>query len=310
MTSLVEGTPWMASTADIRFQRQALIALGVALTLSVMVSLIPLAEPIQVAKETKARFAEIILPPPAPPSPPVLERPKLKPKPIDTKPKVKPKIEKPMEVVVAEQPQTVKQAREKAKVSGLMAFQDQLKEMRQSTDANTFQDTATLSRGAGEAAQLERAVITSNRATAKRASVNTAALSNQTGGIALAGRESTIVDAPIEQVAATGAVRLVRPDINAVRSIEEVRRVFDANKGAIFSIYNRALRKDPSLLGKVVLELVIEPDGTVSACGILASDLTDEELLSRVMRRVQLFDFGERDVAVTKISYPVHFLPT
>jgi hypothetical protein len=28
------------------------------------------------------------------------------------------------------------------------------------------------------------------------------------------------------------------------------------------------------------------------------------------VRRVQLFNFGEKDVAVTRISYPVHFLPT
>ena len=306
------AVPWMLSEADLRFQRQALIALAVASVLSLAVSLIPLADPIATVKETKARFAEIILPPPEPPTPAVLDRPK--PKPIEAKPKLEPKIEPKIEpakqVIVAEQKQTVKQAREKAKISGLMAFQDQLKEMRQSGDTQPLQDTASLTRGSGEAARLERALLTSNSATARRASVNTAALSNQTGGIALAGRESTIVDAPGEEVAATGAVRLIRPDLNGVRSIEEVRRVFDANKGAIFSIYNRALRKDPSLLGKVVLELVIEPDGTVSTCDVLTSDLTDEELLSRVMRRVQLFDFGERDVAVTKISYPVHFLPS
>ena len=195
-------------------------------------------------------------------------------------------------------------------VSGLMAFQDQLKAMREPVATNTVQDTASLTRGAGEAARLERSLLTSNSTSARRASVNTAVLPNQIGGIALAGRESTIVDAPEEEVVATGAVRLIKPDLSTVRSIEEVRRVFDANKGAIFSIYNRALRKDPSLLGKVVLQLVIEPDGTVSACDILTSDLADEELVSRVMRRVQLFDFGERNVSVTKISYPVHFLPS
>ena len=100
------------------------------------------------------------------------------------------------------------------------------------------------------------------------------------------------------------------PDLTGTRSIEEIRRVFDANKGAIFSIYNRALRKDPTLLGKVVLELVIEPDGTVSACEVLTSELGSEELITRVVRRVQLFDFGAKDVGVTRISYPVHFLPT
>ena len=306
---IMTTVPWMPSQADIRFQRQAFVTLALALALSVIISLIPLPGPIKTVKETKTRFAEIIMPELASPSPPVIELAKPKPKPAEVKPKPEP-LEKPPQVLVAEQPQTVKQAREKAKVSGLMAFQDQLKSMREAVDTSTMQDTASLTRGAGEAARIERSVLTSNSASARRASVNVAALSNQTGGIALAGRESTIVDAPEAEVATTGAVRLIKPDLNAVRSIEEVRRVFDANKGAIFSIYNRALRKDPSLLGKVVLELVIEPDGTVSACDVLTSDLADEELIGRVMRRVQLFDFGERNVAVTKISYPVHFLPT
>jgi len=306
---IMTTVPWMPSQADIRFQRQAFVTLALALALSVIISLIPLPDPIKTVKETKTRFAEIILPELASPAPPVIELAKPKPKPAEVKPKPEP-LEKPPQVLVAEQPQTVKQAREKAKVSGLMAFQDQLKSMREAVDTSTMQDTASLTRGAGEAARIERSVLTSDSASARRASVNVAALSNQTGGIALAGRESTIVDAPEEEVATTGAVRLIKPDLNAVRSIEEVRRVFDANKGAIFSIYNRALRKDPSLLGKVVLELVIEPDGTVSACDVLTSDLADEELIGRVMRRVQLFDFGERNVAVTRISYPVHFLPT
>jgi hypothetical protein len=126
----------------------------------------------------------------------------------------------------------------------------------------------------------------------------------------MTGRETTIVEAVETEVAETGAMRLVKPELSGVRSIEEIRRVFDANKGAIFSIYNRALRKDPTLLGKVVLELVIQPDGTVSACEVLASELQNDELVARVVRRVQLFNFGERDVAVTRISYPVHFLPT
>jgi hypothetical protein len=67
--------------------------------------------------------------------------------------------------------------------------------------------------------------------------VNTGALSKETGGIALAGRETTIVEAvEDERAASTGAMRLVQPTVCGVRSIGEVRRVFDANKGAIFSI--------------------------------------------------------------------------
>jgi protein TonB len=306
---MTTAIPWVISEADARFQHQVLVALAVALLLSAIVSVVPLPEVVVEQPESKPRLAEIVLPAPEPSAPPTVELPKLEPKPIEVVPP-EPKVEPPPETIVAEAPQTVKQAREKAKLSGLLAFQDQLKSMRSVVDQDMNQDTASLTRGAGEAAKLERAVLTSRDAGARRASVNVANLSNETGGIALSGRESTIVDAPEEEVAAAGAVRLVKPDVSSVRSIEEVRRVFDANKGAIFSIYNRALRNDPNLLGKVVLELVIEPDGSVSTCEVLATELTDQELLARVMRRVRLFDFGARDVAVTKISYPVHFLPT
>ena len=47
----------------------------------------------------------------------------------------------------------------------------------------------------------------------------------------------------------------------ASRSIEDVRLVFERNKGSIYAIYNRALREEPGLQGKVVLKLTIAPDG-------------------------------------------------
>ena len=49
----------------------------------------------------------------------------------------------------------------------------------------------------------------------------------------------------------------------ASRSIEDVRLVFERNKGSIYAIYNRALRDEPSLQGKVVLKLTIAPSGSV-----------------------------------------------
>ena len=49
----------------------------------------------------------------------------------------------------------------------------------------------------------------------------------------------------------------------ASRSIEEIKLVFERNKGAIYAIYNRALREDPALQGKVVVELKIAPSGGV-----------------------------------------------
>jgi len=70
------------------------------------------------------------------------------------------------------------------------------------------------------------------------------------------------------------------------------------------------LRADPSLRGEVVLELLIEPGGTVADIRVVASELPDQELMSRLVSRIRMFDFGAKDVGTTRISYPVHFLPS
>jgi len=43
-------------------------------------------------------------------------------------------------------------------------------------------------------------------------------------------------------------------------------------------LYNRALRQSPNEQGKVVVSLTIAPDGHVSACHLVYSDLGDRQL--------------------------------
>ena len=85
--------------------------------------------------------------------------------------------------------------------------------------------------------------------------------------------------------------------------------VFDRNKGSIYSVYNRALRSNPALQGKVVLKLTIAPSGKVTHCSIVSSELADAELGKQISSRVKRFDFGAKDVAEVTITYPIDFLP-
>lgn len=239
------------------------------------------------------------IPPPPPPKP---EEVKEEPKPTE-EPKPEPKEEK-----VIEPERQVADAKEKASISGLLAFKDAFEDMREAVDVSKLEDTAAIQRGAGEAATIDRSILTSKHST-RSAGVNVAALSRETGGVALSGRETTKVDAP-EDATGSGGVRKPKVVDQRSRSIEEIRRVFDTNKGAIFAIYNRALRKDPALQGKVVLELVIDPNGQVVDCKVVASDIADQTVIDKIVNRIRLFNFGKRDVRTTTISYPVHFLPT
>ena len=245
-----------------------------------------------------ARILEKIEPviPPPPPPPEVKEEAKPKPE------------EQPVEEITVKPEPTVADAKEKAALSGLLAFKDAFADMRDAVDMSKLQDTGAIQRGSGEAASIDRAILTSKHGT-RSAGVNVSALSRETGGVALSGRQTTKVNVPVGSKG-TGGVRAPRTVDHRGRSIEEIRRVFDANKGAIFAIYNRALRRDPTLQGRVVLELVIDPNGQVIECKVVATELVDDVLVGKIVNRVRLFDFGERDVSTTTINYPVHFLPT
>ena len=296
--------PWDNKRQDRKALRKWLAGwLGAILVLGVMMPFLTLPEvEREELEELPPQLARIVLEKPKPkipPPPPPKEVEEVKPEP-EQKPKE--------EVVQPKSEPQVADAREKAAVSGLLQFKDAFADMREAVDVSKLQDTAAIQRGAGEAASIDRSVLTSKHS--KRSSgVNVATLSRDTGGVALSGRQTTKVDAP-ENVAGTGGVRKQQLTDPRSRSIEEIRRVFDANKGAIFAIYNRSLRSNPALQGEVVLELVIDPGGRVVDCKVVASEIADQTMIDKIVNRIRLFDFGNRDVKQTTIRYPVHFLPT
>jgi hypothetical protein len=94
------------------------------------------------------------------------------------------------------------------------------------------------------------------------------------------------------------------------RTDEEIQIVFDRHKSALYRLYNRELRRNPTLKGQMVLRLTIEPDGSVSLCELKSSDMNAPQLSGRVVGRVKTFDFGAKEgVAALTILYPIDFLP-
>ena len=59
------------------------------------------------------------------------------------------------------------------------------------------------------------------------------------------------------------------------RTREEIELVFDRNRSAIYALYSRALRDNPALQGKVVLEVTIAPSGDVTDVRLVSSELGD-----------------------------------
>ncbi|MBD3649498.1 MAG: cell envelope integrity protein TolA, partial [Pseudomonadales bacterium] len=128
------------------------------------------------------------------------------------------------------------------------------------------------------------------------------------GGEAIGGVEVTRVASSIG--GAEGVDRPLSAGATAGRTDEEIQIVFDRYKAALYRLYNRELRKDPTLRGQLVLKLTIEPDGSVSLCELESSNMGAPTLAQQVVERVSNFDFGAKeDVGPMTIIYPIDFLP-
>ncbi|TDJ48665.1 MAG: AgmX/PglI C-terminal domain-containing protein [Gammaproteobacteria bacterium] len=275
--------------------------------LTVLLSLLPIPEVDHTdADRIPPRFARLILDQPKPPPPPPVvqatpEEPRLveqkKPEPlVKKKPEPKP-IDK------------TKEARKKASVAGLLPFADDLAELRDNRAIASVKTDRELAGAAGEAQRAERSMITS-KAGKGSGGINTAAMSRDTGGAGLdTDMATTAVSSTVAGLQAASTLR--RPDaIGApARSREEIEMIFDQNKGAIYALYNRALRRDPTLQGKMVLRLTIEPSGAVSMCEVVSSEIEDEEMQRKLIKRIKLFRFEQKDVARITTTKPIDFFP-
>jgi hypothetical protein len=66
------------------------------------------------------------------------------------------------------------------------------------------------------------------------------------------------------------------------RTDEEIQIVFDKYKATLYRMYNTELRKNPTLRGKIILRITIEPGGEISACTVQSNDLGSPELVARL----------------------------
>lgn len=295
-----------------RFNRILLYTLGATLALGLILPILPLRDKSLLAPpQLPQRMARLLLEPK--PKPPPVPEVKLPPKPVKAvERKVQVAIPKPRPVApvrtvkVEPAPVARETARERASKAGVMAFADQLADLRQAVpDDSLRNDTRAAAMGNGTA---QRALVTSANGRTS-AGINTSNMSRETGGGGLATRQTTRVTTQAPSAPARSSGRVSDESGSGGRSREEIEKVFDKNKAAIYALYRRALRSNPTLEGKVVLTLTIAPSGNVTDIQIVSSELSAPELEAKLLRRIRMFDFGARDVAVTTTTKPIDFFP-
>jgi len=239
------------------------------------------------------RVVQLVIQPPPPPPPPP------------------PKIEKPVEKVpvakVPTPPQPV-DPRVKASKSGLLANLDDLAALRDQIDLDKFAKNQPKTTDPGDVSMVQRSLITS-KAGGSSGGISAPTSSGLAGGSgSLRGFYTTQVKDPNLGASGQAATRAGGSG-KASRGADEIALVFTKNKGAIDSMYARALRDNPALQGKVVIELTIAPSGDITAARVVSSELNDPEFESKLLARIRLFKFEARDVAALTATKPIDFFP-
>ncbi len=218
------------------------------------------------------------------------------------------------------------QAREVAQTKGVLAFKNNFADlMEDATPAKLgaqarISNTGKTAAGSGSGGPYSpgeastRSMITS-QATGGSGGINTAGLSRMGAGGGGGGQSITgagVKFARVESSTGTGVAddRPLSKGVGPSRTDEEIQIVFDRYKAALYRIYNRELRNDPTLRGKMVLRITIETDGRVSACTVKSTDMASPALSKDIVERVLGFNFGAK-VGVTSLTilYPIDFLP-
>jgi TonB family protein len=269
--------------------------------LGIVIPLIPMSEraaPPPLPEEV----VRLVLEPPPPP-PPKPEVKKEEPKP-EAKPEPKP-VEPPKPV------DRQAEARKKAEKSGLLAMKDQLEDLRDALEPTDMSSAPMIGRVEGPS-RAERALVTS-RTGVGSGGINTGSLSSGFGSGPgnLKGHAAGTASPSFADKIGNDRAAASRSGSGgkAARSREEIEIVFDRNKSAIYALYSRALREQPELQGKVVVQLTIAPSGEVTDVRIVSTELNDAELERKLVARIRMFRFEAKDVEAMTTTNPIEFFP-
>jgi hypothetical protein len=290
------------STQDKKFTRILHILIGIYLLIAVIV---PFIEQVEVSREVKEKvpvqLAKIML--------------KEKKLPIPEKPKEKPieeiKLEQVKEKKV-ESPKTKRQAaKQKAQTSGLAAMKDELFAMRDAFEVKPA-STTKLNKTSATEVKVQRKLLASV-ANKQSSTLSTANTTQTVVSDELSTRNTQQVRLSAEEVLAstdTAAKESLAAQKSGQRSEVALRRTLEANKSRLYARYNRVLRKDPFLKGKVLFEIEILSSGKVNKVTIKSSELNNTKLERQLASILRAIKFSAESVGTVVTIWAIDFLPS
>ena len=95
------------------------------------------------------------------------------------------------------------------------------------------------------------------------------------------------------------------------RAAHEIRKVVASYLGGLRYLYNKQLRKGPSLKGKATVRFEIAPSGHITETVLVFSSLGSPPLESAILSNIRKWRFPRipEERGHVKVTYPFVFLP-
>ncbi|TQV74215.1 AgmX/PglI C-terminal domain-containing protein [Exilibacterium tricleocarpae] len=292
-----------------RWTKNTFIAL---LLIFIIVPFLPVFEAEYVPPEREIIKTKVVLEPiEAPPPPP----PKPKPKPkVQPKPKPKPKATKPKPTQerVASKPASkpVDTRTALRESTGLSQVSAELNALRGALNVAGMKKKKVTNKGQGVVATVNRNILGENRATEASFGNDIDDATMKSSAVRLASHETTNVEGAAGLAGASTGVQSHGTFKAGQRDMESIRRIFEAKKGAVYTLYNEALSDYPELHGKFIFKLIIQSDGHVTDLALVSSELSMPELERKILGRIAKINFGPADVVATSVEYKFVFFPS
>lgn len=89
----------------------------------------------------------------------------------------------------------------------------------------------------------------------------------------------------------------------------KILRGINADLSGLRSCYEKELKKDQRLQGKMVVGFVIDQDGQVARANIRSSEIDNKRVKSCIVSRVRRLKFAKPDGGSVEVAYPLNFKP-
>jgi TonB family protein len=107
--------------------------------------------------------------------------------------------------------------------------------------------------------------------------------------------------------AVTSKIATESPEIEGKLDEETVRKVAERNQASLKYCFQKAQMRNPNLQGKIVVEIVVDPEGKVSNVSVKESTIDDQEMVGCVLRMIRRWQFPAPGGEVT-IVFPLVFI--